>query len=133
MPSVFLSSPVTSLISYPFMQIKPWVCNDQQAVAACLKFAEDHRVLVEPACGAALAAVYTGYFTAQGSHSILVELVRSLPIEDCIKVCFSAAVPLGLFTRCPELERAESVVVEVCGGAIATPSMMESWKQECGL
>lgn len=41
-----------------FKQIKPWVCNDTDAVAACLRFAEDHRVLVEPACGAALAAVY---------------------------------------------------------------------------
>mmetsp|Transcript_33352 Transcript_33352/g.94484 ORF Transcript_33352/g.94484 Transcript_33352/m.94484 type:complete len:156 (+) Transcript_33352:1213-1680(+) len=74
--------------------VKPWVCTDKQAVAACLRFAEDHRVLVEPACGAALAAVYD---------------------------------------RCPELETTESVVVEVCGGAIATPYMMEMWKQECGL
>ncbi len=29
--------------------------TDAQAVAACLKFADGHRVLVEPACGAALA------------------------------------------------------------------------------
>ena len=27
---------------------------------ACVKFANDHRVLVEPACGAALAAIYSG-------------------------------------------------------------------------
>jgi L-serine/L-threonine ammonia-lyase len=27
-------------------------------VDACLRFADDHRVLVEPACGAALAAAY---------------------------------------------------------------------------
>jgi L-serine/L-threonine ammonia-lyase len=32
--------------------------SDRQAVSACLDFADDHRVLVEPACGAALAAVY---------------------------------------------------------------------------
>jgi L-serine/L-threonine ammonia-lyase len=32
--------------------------SDQQAVAACTRFLEDHRLLVEPACGAALAVAY---------------------------------------------------------------------------
>ena len=32
------------------------VCR--QAVAACTRFLDDHRVLVEPACGAALAVAY---------------------------------------------------------------------------
>jgi len=32
--------------------------SDKQAVEACLRFADEHRVLVEPACGAGLAAVY---------------------------------------------------------------------------
>ncbi len=39
--------PVTSL-----------VVSDQAAVAACLRFMDDQRVVVEPACGASLAAVY---------------------------------------------------------------------------
>ena len=34
------------------------VITDKEAIAACLEFAEDHRMLVEPACGAALSAVY---------------------------------------------------------------------------
>src|SRR5512136_2335606 len=38
--------------------IVPWVISDRDAVDACLRFADDHRVLVEPACGAALAAGY---------------------------------------------------------------------------
>ncbi len=38
--------------------IAPWVISDRAAVDACLRFADDHRVLVEPACGAALAAAY---------------------------------------------------------------------------
>jgi L-serine/L-threonine ammonia-lyase len=38
--------------------IAPWVIADRAAVDACLRFADDHRVLVEPACGAALAAGY---------------------------------------------------------------------------
>lgn len=32
--------------------------SDLEAVEACLRFAADHRLLVEPACGAALAALY---------------------------------------------------------------------------
>eukprot|EP01113_Clastostelium_recurvatum_P037417 TRINITY_DN5468_c0_g1_i1.p1 TRINITY_DN5468_c0_g1~~TRINITY_DN5468_c0_g1_i1.p1 ORF type:complete len:329 (+),score=65.69 TRINITY_DN5468_c0_g1_i1:37-987(+) len=32
--------------------------SDQAAVSACIRFADEHRLLVEPACGAGLAAVY---------------------------------------------------------------------------
>jgi L-serine/L-threonine ammonia-lyase len=39
-------------------EIIPWLVTDRQALDACLRFADDHRVLVEPACGAALAAGY---------------------------------------------------------------------------
>lgn len=39
-------------------RITPWVVADREAVEACLRFADEHRVLVEPACGAALAPVY---------------------------------------------------------------------------
>jgi len=38
--------------------ISPLVVSDKQAVDACLSFLDQHRVLVEPACGASLAAVY---------------------------------------------------------------------------
>lgn len=40
--------------------VRCWRATDKQAVEACLRFADDHRLLVEPACGAALAAVYSG-------------------------------------------------------------------------
>jgi L-serine/L-threonine ammonia-lyase len=39
-------------------EIRPWVVSDRVAVDACFRFADDHRVLVEPACGASLSAVY---------------------------------------------------------------------------
>ncbi len=39
-------------------QIHSLVVSDLQAVEACLQFAADHRLLVEPACGAALAPLY---------------------------------------------------------------------------
>ncbi len=34
------------------------VVSDMEAVDSCLTFSDDHRTLVEPACGAALAALY---------------------------------------------------------------------------
>ena len=46
-----------------FVKSQQWpvqsvLVSDQQAVDACKAFADDHRVLVEPACGAALSVVY---------------------------------------------------------------------------
>lgn len=35
------------------------VVDDRAAVDACMRFLDDHRVLVEPACGAALAVAYS--------------------------------------------------------------------------
>jgi L-serine/L-threonine ammonia-lyase len=34
-------------------------CTDEEAIDACVRFAKDHRMLVEPACGAALAVAYS--------------------------------------------------------------------------
>lgn len=39
-------------------KVQSIVVSDAQAVSACLQFADDMRVLVEPACGAALAVAY---------------------------------------------------------------------------
>lgn len=41
-------------------RIVPWVTSDRCAVDACVRFLDDHRMLVEPSCGAALAALYEG-------------------------------------------------------------------------
>ena len=34
------------------------VVSDRDAVSACVRLADDHRVLIPPSCGAALTAVY---------------------------------------------------------------------------
>jgi len=39
-------------------QVLPIIVSDAQAVDACVRFADDHRVLVEPACGTGLAVAY---------------------------------------------------------------------------
>lgn len=35
------------------------ICTDREAIDACVQFAQDHRILVEPACGAGLAVAYS--------------------------------------------------------------------------
>lgn len=52
--------------------VTSWLCSDRQAVDACLRFADDHRIVVEPACGAALAAVYERAPAIAGASSLLV-------------------------------------------------------------
>lgn len=42
------------------IQLSSHVVSDKQAVEACINFADHHRMLVEPSCGAALAAGYSG-------------------------------------------------------------------------
>jgi L-serine/L-threonine ammonia-lyase len=49
-----------------------WVVSDRAAIDACLSFADDHRVVVEPACGAALAAVYGRARPLEGREPVVV-------------------------------------------------------------
>ena len=46
--------------------------TDRAAVDACLRFADEHRVLVEPACGASLAAAYAAHPLLRGRQPVLV-------------------------------------------------------------
>jgi L-serine/L-threonine ammonia-lyase len=48
------------------------VVSDQAALAACEKFLDDHRLLVEPACGASLALAYERVPELLGFEKILV-------------------------------------------------------------
>jgi len=49
--------------------VVPHVIEDAEAVNACYQFLSDHRFLVEPSCGAALAAAYTpGLFAKTYPH-----------------------------------------------------------------
>ena len=52
--------------------IRSVVVSDQAAVSACLRFIDDHRVVVEPACGAALACVYERIPEVEPFKSVLV-------------------------------------------------------------
>ena len=52
--------------------ITPWVVTDREAVDACLAFADDHRVLVEPACGAALSVAYNRVAPLEGRGPVVI-------------------------------------------------------------
>jgi len=52
--------------------VRSIVVSDKAAVSACLRFLADQRVVVEPACGASLAAVYDGAPELEEFKSILV-------------------------------------------------------------
>lgn len=52
--------------------IIPHLVSDKSAVQACLNFADDYRVLVEPACGASLSLIYDNPAVIQPYQTILV-------------------------------------------------------------
>jgi L-serine/L-threonine ammonia-lyase len=52
--------------------IRSVVVSDQAAVSASLKFLADHRIVVEPACGASLAVVYDSAAELAEFESVLV-------------------------------------------------------------
>lgn len=58
--------------------------SDAQAVAACLKFGDSHRILVEPACGAALAVA--------DAHAGLLSRFKAPLIEVCGGIGVSLAM-----------------------------------------
>jgi len=53
-------------------EVRTCVVSDAAAINACLQFADDHRVLVEPACGAALAPIYEPCHEVRNARSVLV-------------------------------------------------------------
>ena len=47
------------------------VVGDDDAVAACLRFVDDHRIVVEPACGATLAVAYMRHAALESFDDVL--------------------------------------------------------------
>lgn len=52
--------------------VRSVVVPDLAAVDACMRFIEDHRIVVEPACGASLALPYGGHPQLAGFDKVLV-------------------------------------------------------------
>lgn len=52
--------------------IIPALVSDESCARACVKFADDYRVLVEPACGASISLIYDNSNMIQGYKNIVV-------------------------------------------------------------
>jgi L-serine/L-threonine ammonia-lyase len=68
--------------------VEACICTDKEAVEACVQFAADHRILVEPACGAALAAIYSDRLRAQTLKNVEGPVV--------VEVCGGSGVNMDL-------------------------------------
>ena len=90
------------------------VVTDQQAVNACVQFLDDHRMVVEPACGAALATVYN-------------HLISSPIALGQASLADNPNSKLGLSS---EASHFKNVLVIVCGGVTATVQQLLSWQQQ---
>lgn len=72
--------------------VKSLRCTDAESVEACWKLAQDHRILVEPACGAALATLY--------SEGLRNQWLGSLPEGPIVvEVCGGSGVNVDLLTQ----------------------------------
>lgn len=69
-----------------------YVCTDAEAIDACVKFATEHRMLVEPACGAALAPLYSDRLRLK----LLEELKGDESSAIVVEVCGGSGVNLEL-------------------------------------
>jgi L-serine/L-threonine ammonia-lyase len=70
-----------------------WRVSDRAAVDACLRFADDHLVVVEPGCGAALAAVYDRAAPLTGVSSVLAVACGGAGATPADLVGWDAALP----------------------------------------
>jgi L-serine/L-threonine ammonia-lyase len=73
--------------------VQAWQVSDRAAVIACERFLDDHRVLVEPACGAGLSAIYDAAPPLRDAGPVLAI------------VCGGAGVSLALLRRWSEATR----------------------------
>ncbi|XP_059490604.1 serine dehydratase-like [Neocloeon triangulifer] len=75
----------------PKFNFIPHVVTDKQAVQSCVRFADDHRILVEPSCGAALSVIY---------FDLLKELIpKGIKGPIVVIVCGGSGVSLTLLQK----------------------------------
>lgn len=70
------------------------VVSDKSAIKACRLFSEDHRILVEPACGAALSLCYDRDVDLQAHKTILVIVCGGAAVSPEMLIKWSEEVGL---------------------------------------
>jgi L-serine/L-threonine ammonia-lyase len=99
--SIAVQKPTVSLEKYlKSPMVHSQVVSDAQSVHAVVRFADDHRFLVEPSAGAALALVYSG-------------LVNNLS-------------KAGALPGPPDAP----IVIVICGGNSVTLDLVEEWRRK---
>lgn len=68
-------------------QIISLTVSDKEALAACFNFLDDHRTLVEPACGATLSALYNKKISFSPTDNVLVIICggATVTLEQLLK------------------------------------------------
>ena len=59
------------------------VVSDTDAVTACVRIADDHRILVPPSCGASLAAVYGDTLKQLQAEELLPAQLNNIVVIVC--------------------------------------------------
>jgi len=77
------------------MEVVPCIVSDREALDACLQFADDHRVVVEPACGAALALAYKGEAVLRQAGNVLLIVCGGVGVTYRDLVELRAAIEEG--------------------------------------
>lgn len=52
--------------------ITPYLVTDESSAKACVRFADEYKTLIEPACGASLSVIYDNVDIIKGFHNIIV-------------------------------------------------------------
>lgn len=68
-------------------QVISLTVSDEEALAACFNFLDDHRTLVEPACGATLSALYNKKLSFSPTDNVLVIICggATVTLEQLLK------------------------------------------------
>jgi L-serine/L-threonine ammonia-lyase len=61
--------------------IQSVVVTDADAVSACIAFANEHRYLVEPACGAALSVAYNGQPALEEAETVVIVVCGGIGVD----------------------------------------------------
>lgn len=62
-------------------EIRSVLTTDRQAASACVEFAEHHRFLVEPACGASLAVTYNHHEILRPAQTVVVIVCGGIGVD----------------------------------------------------
>lgn len=62
-------------------EIRPVVVSDASAVHACLQFADDYRILVEPACAVSLSVLYESHEVLMDAKTVAVIVCGGIGID----------------------------------------------------